>query len=149
MDACICRSDRIFGMHIVRQRDIDGIDVPAPKAIIILLIGIAQFHTIAPAELPQFFRVVGNQRSHGRVAPGMGKCRQHGNLRNMPQANNGVTNLACPFVLNHCSPATGLNFPPLVRCGSSRLLLNAHTVNIDQLTAEPARDSNEKNASYR
>src|SRR4029453_8036438 len=35
MDACICRSDRIFGMHIVRQRDIDGIDVPAPKAIII------------------------------------------------------------------------------------------------------------------
>jgi hypothetical protein len=49
MDTCVRSPDRVFGVHVIGQRNVHGIDITAPKAVIILFIGVSMCDTVPAA----------------------------------------------------------------------------------------------------
>jgi hypothetical protein len=88
VDAGTCRPNGIFCMHRVRQRDVHGIE--ARQALLEIVVRKQLVDPIFPAQRLELAKIVADERSHARVAGGMRKCRQHGDLSDVPKSDYSV-----------------------------------------------------------
>jgi hypothetical protein len=85
----------VLAVQVVGQRDVHGVDA-ALEAFLELLVAVARFrpHPVSLAEDAELGGVVGDERGQLRVARGVLEGGQHRDLRDVPQADDGVADLA-------------------------------------------------------
>ncbi len=89
MNAGPGRLHGVFAMEAIGKCDIDGVDHSAAQALLMIFIGVDLRDAILPAESAAFHGIVGFER--GKTSRGfrVDKGRKDGDLRNMPESDNG------------------------------------------------------------
>ena len=90
MKAGARRADGVFLVHVVRQSDVDGIDLAAGKELVHTVIATEAPHAVAATELLQLLFLSRDQRGQHAVALGMLERRQHRSLSDVAEAEDGV-----------------------------------------------------------
>jgi hypothetical protein len=66
LDTRVRRSNRVVGMHRVRQGDVDGVHLA--EAVLVLVVAVRRGDAVFPGERFQLDRIIADQRREGRVA---------------------------------------------------------------------------------
>src|SRR6185437_1551608 len=82
---------RIGAMHVVRKRDVDGVNLAAFQALVELFVGICGSDAILARQLFQLLWIARNKRRQLRVFLRVRKGGQNGNLRNVAKSYDGVS----------------------------------------------------------
>jgi hypothetical protein len=90
MQACAGCPDRKLLVHVVWQRDVDGIDLSAREELIDTFITAEALYAVAAAKNIELFPLARHERSQRAVAARMLERRQHGSLRNVAQSDDSV-----------------------------------------------------------
>ncbi len=94
VDPAARRPFGVLPVQMIGQGDVDRVDRPAVQALVELLVGVPPLDLILAAQLLQLLRIVGDEGGQLGVF-GVGKSRQHGDLGDMSQTDDGVTDLLC------------------------------------------------------
>ena len=90
MEAGACRADGVFLVHVVRQSDVDGIDLAAGEELVHAVIAAQALHAVAATELLQLLLFSRDQRGQHAVASGVLERRQDRSLSDVTEAEDGV-----------------------------------------------------------
>ena len=83
------RADRVLGVHGVRQRDVDRVDLLEARVVLVVASRRRRCGTCFDSAF-ELAAVVADQRADARIAPGVGERRQHRHLRDVAQSDDGV-----------------------------------------------------------
>ena len=83
-------SDRVVGVHGVRESNVDGVD--DTETLVELLVGEGVVNPIPPGHLSAFGTVPADDRHQLGVAACVRECRNHRDLRDVPEAHDAVSN---------------------------------------------------------
>jgi mono/diheme cytochrome c family protein len=77
-------------VQVVRERDVDRVDVSAPEEPVELVVADGMPHSVLPLQRREFLVAPRHQGDELRVAPGIPKCRQDGFLGDVAQSDDRV-----------------------------------------------------------
>ena len=84
---------RVFTMHRIGQRDVDGVDLATPEELVGIVVAADAAHAVAAGKLPQLFRVIGDQRRQRAILQRLREGRQDRGLRDVSETDDGVSDL--------------------------------------------------------
>lgn len=88
-----CGALCVFTMHRIGQRDVNGVDLATCEELVGIFVAAHAVHAVATGELPQLLRIVADQRRQRAILLRLREGRQDRSLRDVAQADDGVTDL--------------------------------------------------------
>lgn len=84
-------------MHMIRQPDVDGVDLVAAQTFGILLVGIGVLNFIFPRKLFEFLGVAGDEGGKFGIFLGVSESRKHCYLRYVTESDDSITDFLAWF----------------------------------------------------
>ena len=80
-------------VHRIGQRDVDRVDLAALEELVGIVVAADAVNAVTAGELPELFRVIGDQSRQCAVRLRLREGGKDGDLRDVSEADDGVSNL--------------------------------------------------------